>query len=369
MSSASKSVVRKGSESSQNVSDISYRISATLQHGFGSSTDPPAFIQVMNKLKKTGMFKDSQVNELRTKAEEISTKEGLEITFSHLMEDSLEDARREAEKEVTLSINSNNPLEHEMAKNREAMLYSKVADFKVTISLSKVDVEYGRDMLCGAARFFKDEFYFGANHANITIGNIVLEWGRESLVIPRHCSETSPFAIFSGTVNIQESEYAIKAANTRPKTNEPLKTLSEQYNLFFESAAQKKAIFTNLIELIMKYNTRYYYNIICRNCQSFVKDVLHTLGLEAPKFTKRLEDYLKQLKAEKTIVPDSFRTHGDVDAYVMNLQSKGELDRLPMADLEYLFNCAYLTHHNGQPCDIQGCKAKVIEGLLQARQK
>ena len=86
------------------------------------------------------------------------------------------------------------------------------------------------------------------------------------------------------------------------------------------------------------------------------------LGLEAPKFTNRLEDYLKQLKA---IVPDSFRTHEDVNAYVMNLQSKGELDTLPMADLEYLFN-VYLIHHNGQPCNIQGCQAKVIERLCQA---
>ena len=185
------------------------------------------------------MFKDSN---LHAKAKEISTKEGLEITFSHLMEDPLKTARGEAEMEDTLSIDSNNPLEHEMAKNREAMLYSKVTDFKVTISLSKVDAEYGRDMLCGAARFFKDEFYFGANHATITIGDIVLDWGRESLVIPRHFSEASPFPIFSGTV-IQGSEYAIKAANARPKTNEPLKTLSEQYNLFFKSTAQKKAIF------------------------------------------------------------------------------------------------------------------------------
>ena len=121
---------------------------------------------------------------------------------------------------------------------------------------------------------------------------------------------------------------------------------SKQIELVYMITSKKKNLIDALIDVIVKYNKHYYYNVIDRNCQHFVLDALQALQVEVPRcLTGKFGRYYKALLKGKTpSVPSEFKTHSDLDRYAMLEVSKGTITDMPQHDLEFILT-VYIRFH------------------------
>ena len=186
-------------------------------------------------------------------------------------------------------------------------------------------------------------FKFGPLHAALQVGEVLIEWGRESLVIPKLKpivpEREMQFSVhgqgeWRETVGqfVREMSLAESAPAPRQRTEKKVDALCR-------SVAEKAQLISNLIDVIVTYNRDYKYDLLYRNCQHFVQDAMAALGIkEVPELSGKLSEYYKRLKDGKKKMPE-FREHESVDKYVMD-----NFDRLSQHDMEFLL-CQYFQHH------------------------
>jgi hypothetical protein len=189
------------------------------------------------------------------------------------------------------------------------------------------------------------EMRFGPMHAALQVGNVVLEWNDSSLVTPHLCAYEDQVM----EVNVQpHSKWVEYTAQHRPQMQRAAQTLdfSEQIELTYKITSQKKVLIDALIQLIIKYNKGYYYNLFDRNCQHFVLDALKVLEVDIPEqLPGGLGEYYKALVKGKTpSVPDEFKTHSDLDRYVTCKVAEKAIDGMPQHDLEFLLALYFRFH-------------------------
>ena len=116
--------------------------------------------------------------------------------------------------------------------------------------------------------------------------------------------------------------------------------------------------------MIISYNLERKYDLFFCNCQHFVRDALAALGInEPPRFSGQLRDYLEHLKQGRIEVPEDFKNHATLDAYVEQ-QLQAAPGALNQHDMEYLLLHYYRLHMTSMPkdasdkwqCDIPSCK-------------
>ena len=184
-------------------------------------------------------------------------------------------------------------------------------------------------------------FQFGPLHAALQVGEVLIEWTRESLVIPKfepilpgreiqfnvHSQGEWREAVGQFVLEMSMADYA------------PQRRTEQKVDALCRSVAEKAQLITNLVEIIVTYNRDYKYDLFNRNCQHFVRDAMAALGIkEAPQLSGKLSEYYKRLKDGKTKMPE-FQEHESVDKYVMD-----NFDQLSQHDMEFLL-CQYFQHH------------------------
>ncbi len=221
------------------------------------------------------------------------------------------------------------------------------------------------------------EMRFGPLHVSLLVGDIVLEWDDSSLVSPYF----SPDKDRVMQIDLQpHSQWVRNTEEHYSKMNVCAEQLNypEQNELIRTIKDEKGKLIDALIDVIIRYNKHYYYNLFSRNCQHFVLDALEALEVEVPnELPGGLGEYYKALVEGKTpSVPAKFMTHSELDMYVMH-KDKGVLTDMPCHDLEYLLTLYFRFHLERKTqlrkdhkvleewkCQEENCSMEIIEELI-----
>ena len=315
-------------------------------------------LQVEKKLRKIKKYKGADGSELQVKAEEITNPELILHSFSHITEQLLFDqfgALHEDKKDACA-----NSVEVANAKSREVTRLAETGTIPLKIVSRELD--YSRSakrVLHSLADFMHMDF--GAKHVALVVGNVVLEWGKESLVIPRPEGDPSEaddgYEIHDLTGHIPHN---VEAGRNTLLDDQPLLPIVDEMRLMVELTDKKITVFEELAKEISKYNKKYSYNILNRNCQNFVKDALKALGISKISTAPKTSEHMLQLKKKKLEeIPDNFSQHEDLDEYIKS-KPQAWLEKLNHDSLEYL-QLWYQQFHGDAPCRIQGsCRESLL---------
>ena len=223
------------------------------------------------------------------------------------------------------------------------------------------------------------EMEFGPLHAALQVGDVILEWNDSHLVAPYKCNfEDQVFEVDMQSYS-EWVEYTSQNSLKMKKAAEQL-DFTEQIELIYTVSSKKKELIDALIKLIIRYNKHYYYNLFNRNCQHFVIDALKALQVKNPTgFTGGLRDYFVQLvKGRTPSIPGQFKTHKELDTYVMTLKGEDGTTNIPQHDLEFILTLYFRFHLKSKDksrkdhkaleewkCQEAGCQMKELEQLIQ----
>lgn len=214
-------------------------------------------------------------------------------------------------------------------------------------------------------------FEYGPLHAALQVGEVLIEWSRESLVIPKYepilPGRELQFNVhgegeWRDTVGQFVLEMSMADHAPRRRTEKKVDTLCR-------SVAEKAQLIANLVDVIVTYNRDYKYDLFNHNCQHFVRDAMAALGIkEAPQLSGKLSEYYKRLKDGKTKMPE-FQEHESVDKYVTD-----NFDKLSQHDMEFLL-CQYFRHHYSEmsqavdieewKCPLPTCQSQRLEDRIK----
>ena len=325
--------------------------------------DPTYLADVIDKLKNHPDYKTKSAEELRQVAKRLSDTEELREFFSHLTCDPYEQHCVEIEQEKGASFGHSR--EVQQAQDRAVR---RLQPLPVKLFLFELRTPTSRFFSRFSSLF---AFKYGPLHAAIQIGDMVLQWGTTSLVIPERYDPGDP--IFQTDFK-HATVGAEVTARMQPKVVEAVENMnySEQIELQFEHAIGMEDMIEKVKKVVVRYNRNYYYNVVLRNCQTFVDDVMKEIGVKnAPqKLTGKLQEYFKLLTAKKSkTIPSDLPTHEDLDKYVRDL----DMSTLTKHDKEYLL-CLYFQFHleamktekdPEEMCRVEGCRMEMIERELE----
>lgn len=327
----------------------------------GAGLDDSCLVDVVEKLKRHDEFKTLTDEQLRQKAKQLTDIKELHAEFSHLS--FFEHYAGEIAEEEGVSLDHSTEVEK--------------AQFRAVRRLRTPSVKlFLFELRNPTSRFFSRfsqlfSLKYGALHAAIQIGDVVLQWGTSSLVIPERYDPADP--VFQ--TDFKDVTKATQVAvNIRPKVVQAVRRMdyNEQIDLQFDLAVGVEEMLEKVKKVIVKYNKFYQYNVVLRNCQTFVDSVMEEIGVKnAPKqLTGKLREYFKKLTANKSKgVPSDIPTHEALDEYVSTL----DLSASTQHDKEYLL-CLYFQFHveamktdkdPSEECRVGGCLMERIERDLE----
>ena len=299
---------------------------------------------VVKKVKRYEQYAEKSDEEQRKLAEELTNHQLLFNRFSHLLEAVDEEIQAAAKDHAANFAHST---EFKMAHQRAKHGMARVCHLPVKLFLSRIQWDLPAPSV--TSKLFQFLFKFGALHAGLLVGNIRIEWGRESLIDPQWDVDLME-EDFVANVHLQgEWAYSTSVYGKKFSLADRERKVKDKIDLIIESAEQKRQLITNLVGVIAKYNRAKHYNLFKCNCQHFVLEAMSALGIkEIPKFTGQLNDYLEDLKMYKVDIPEEFANHAALDAYV---EQKLETDLLTQHDMEYLLVHYHRLHMNSMPDD------------------
>jgi len=215
-----------------------------------------------------------------------------------------------------------------------------------------------------AVKKFADllDMKFGALHASLRVGHVILEWSDNSLVTPYLCDYVERLIQVSLESYGKWTESVSQQHGQFMKTAEEL-DFSGEVEQVYVIASKKKEMIDRLIEVVVQYNRFGFYNVIDRNCQDFVMDCLKALGVEIPKGLKGdLRDYYKTLEKGRSPSIPNFKNHDDLNKYA----SDCNVSSLTPHDLEYLLAMYFRFHLEFKTKE--ACSRKELEEWVCPRQ-
>lgn len=185
------------------------------------------------------------------------------------------------------------------------------------------------------------ETCFGPVHVALKVSNMVLEWSRSSLVMPHFCTDED---VHMMEMEVQPHGKWVEQQHPESSMAEQKSSYSEQIELTYRIASQKKTHINALINLIVKYNKVFYYDLFLRNGQNVVLDALRVLEVNLPKeLPGGLREYYTALTAGKPRELE-FKLHSDLDKYVMHKKQEESLDSMSQINLEVLLTLYFRFH-------------------------
>ena len=315
----------------------------------------------LEKLKRQSTFAHKSDEELQKLAHTLTDFDEVFRRFSHLLRPAVDKAIDEALIDYRAVFTNSDEIE--MARRRAKHDLALVFHLPVKLFLSRLSRPIPLYSIAGKiSEFFLE---YGALHAGLVVGNIRIEWGQEGIVEAQP-EEDIPSDDFVGTVDGRQGHLAHAATEIHQKFSQAhrQRRTDDKIKLIIDSAEKKKEVLSNLVRVIIYYNLERRYDIFTCNCQHFVRDALAALGIkDPPRFSGQLNDYLEHLKQGKVEVPEDFKNHATLDAYVeRQLQAKS--GTLNQHDMEYLLLHYYRIHLNSMPeddadewrCEVPSCK-------------
>ena len=247
-----------------------------------------------------------------------------------------------------------------------------VRELKVKLVLCEIN---SNPLKANLARFCNDvihKFKFGPFHAAIHIDDIVLEWGPDSLIIPKKVEKPLHEASVDDANTLLVTD--LHPNNTAPpqevfnegrSTDEAFKqTIQEAIDL----TKEKECLINELADLVVRYNTKFHYGLLSNNCQHFVIDVLSVLGItdHMEAFKGKLKAHAELLMMRKDAVAE-FNSHKELDDYV-----RENIDRMTIDDIQFCY-CSYLLFHAWEvrrpkerawKCTQEQCLSQTLAGRL-----
>ena len=269
-------------------------------------------------------------------ANKLISRKGLMSYFDHMFKSHARSVIKEklADGELTgLTLE-----EKSMARSRSEHRFAYLCDLPLKIILTPLN--HGGRIISKFAQLL--EMQFGPLHAALQIGNVVLEWNDSSLVIPHYTDPSDPLL----QTDVQnQSRWGEVTSTYYGQVREAIDELdyAKQIDLVFQFTAEKYHLFEALFDVIIRYNTQFFYNLIDRNCQHFVTDALSTLGVDEPtEFTGGLRSYFDELKSGHASL--AFTSHAKLDEYVKEIEDTQKIHSMPQHDLEFLLAQCFYFH-------------------------
>lgn len=363
---ASGSAVRSVCAASQAVSDSAHHTSAVVKSWMGDEKNS-YLIQMKKKLKSHPDYKNSGKNELDSMARSLVLEEELFSYFSHLIHDEQGGVILEGTRFQNMDYSTLNTEEREAAKEREQERFDRIAKLTLTVCLCDIgegEASIHKDKtVISIANFLSMEY--SGKHASIIVDNVLLEWNTGNIVVPRTVSNDDTFT-FEGDVH-GSGDYFNRIADLRPRIDERVKPFEEEGEILCHTLARKEEHIRKIIAVVAQYNSAFYYNMVSRNCQDFVKAVLQAVNVKGKVFSPENEDYLQLSREGKMRVPQVFKSHEDIDSFVIKTDSKNGLKSLNETELSWLVK-AYETHHGEEPCTEPTCQFDAVTANLVSRQ-
>ena len=321
-----------------------------------SETSPETAAAVLTKLRKHPQFKKGCTEtQLMAEAEALfDAKKMKEKYFQSLLDkdsDVIKDAVEEAV-EVYDEEGGFTSLEFAKATERAEDRFKTICSLPVQLQFTKVG-EGGkkRKWFAGLAGGRTGATFasilqceFGALHASLDVGGIIVEWDDSSLIIP-HCDGRNP--VFS--TDLQQHSYwrqfvlrlKPRMSQTVVKTVEYRPDFNDQVDVMVSVKKEKEEIVDSLISEIVLYNREKRYSLRHCNCQHFIKDAMKAVRVfEVPQFSGKQDEYFQCLKrGEQHSATKECRTHEDLDEYV-----RSNLSHLTQESMEYLLILYYDFH-------------------------
>ena len=145
-----------------------------------------------------------------------------------------------------------------------------------------------------------------------------LSGARRALVEAQYEDEV-PRDDFVGTLDPKKGHLAKVSVEIHQKFSlaHRERRVDDKIKLIIDTAEKKREVLSRLVRVITSYNLKKKYDLFTCNCQHFVRDALAALGIEEPpRFSGQLKHHLERLKQGKVEVPEDFKNHGTLDAYV-----------------------------------------------------
>ena len=320
----------------------------------------------LEKLKHQAKFAHKSDEELRELANNLTDFNDIFRRFSHLLQPVVDKAIDEAL--IDYRAVFTNTDEVEMSRRRAKHDLALVFHLPVKLFLSRLNQPIPLYSIAGKiSKFFLE---YGALHAGLVVGNIRIEWGQES-IIDAQPEEEIPGDDFVGTVDGRQGHLGHAAIEIHQKFSlaHRQRRTDDKIKLIIDTAEKKKEVLSNLVRVIVHYNLNRRYDLFTCNCQHFVRDALAALGIkEPPRFSGQLNNYLEHLKQGKVKVPEDFKNHATLDAYVER-RLQAEPGTLTQHDMEYLLLHYYRIHLNSMPkdddaeewrCSVPSCKYELL---------
>lgn len=286
---------------------------------------------VMKKLRRMSEFKNADDNRVRHEAEGLS--DPVRIVERHfgpiaynLLHEKLKELSEDPDKLTSTYEEKENTI-------KSKIRVEEVARFQVKLLLRYVDTRRIQPEMIGrlAAALHME---YGPLHTSLVINDTIqLQWDNSGLIIPKVVTpDTDVTKLAAATVqDLPSIQHQLSGSYQS----------SNEVEMVFDAASQKLELIERLAGVIAQYNNKYAYNLIFRNCQTFVIDALAALGCtEKPQFQGKMKEYFTHLKRKGKVLME-FGTHDELDVYIEKHHS-----HLTMDTMEYLLAQYFMFHTN-----------------------
>lgn len=306
--------------------------------------------QMKRKLSNMKELKNSP-NQLDDLAETLIDGEKIKTRyFQHLLKQLRKAVRLAEEEKASFKGGIPNVATKEGCVERLDDAIAPVRQLRVKLVLYEINES---EFKTEVARLFHQvhKFTFGPFHAAIQIGNIIIEWGPNSVIIPRvlegpqhemDANKTNPILIADihepGETPCQEAVNSIAVGMDRDETQRAFDRTIEEV---VELTKEKECLINELVALIVRYNTKFHFGVLSNNCHHFVVDVLSVLGIteHMDAFQGRLRDHAAILMSRQHREAAEFNSHEELDNYVQE-----HLQTMDEDDAQFCY-CNYLLFH------------------------
>ncbi len=202
--------------------------------------DDSTALQVERKLRKHKRYQELGGPELKEKVEELMKVDRILEKFSHIVEELL---LREVEQ---LSLDSKDDfvcsIEVSAAKSRQKSRHIDVA--RIPLKITVRDLKSNAKVQRGDDSFAKNiwKLDYGAKHISLTVKDVVLEWGQESLVDPHFESPPKHPSVHSDArdISIFSSHDHLAIAGAPEEEGPSLWPIEEEVEHLFYVSSEKK---------------------------------------------------------------------------------------------------------------------------------
>ena len=265
-------------------------------------------VSVLDKVRKHPKFAQKETeHDLVALAEELTSHKQIKSKFDHLLD------THEMEENI-MEIDSYSPthsMELRNQKEQQKHETARACYLPVQLFLSKLSRELPK-----VAKHLTPllRLEFGPLHAGLLVGDVIVEWDDNSLVVPTLGAPDVDVCTYVSDGDLVD--FTGEAVGRMSLAHRQNLDVPEKLEIIYQSRAEKERLIDRLVEVIVQYNLKKQYSMFRCNCQDFVRDALKALGVhKVPGLGGNLKAYVETLQGGKP-KQLKFETHSELDEYV-----------------------------------------------------